>query len=125
MQSNEIKSNLSEILTKADTSIEIKDIESKDKENFTLIDTIIVPSNVETFNFLDFDLKHLLTTSPYGSSILKYYAKNNSLNFSLRTKLVNIIGRHLYIYILKQCVFMTIFLCKKIIYIFLKSIIVF
>jgi len=85
-------------LTKSDTSIEI----NKENENFTLIDAVVIPSYMESSDFLDFDLKNLLTVSPYGNSILKYYAKNNSLSYSLRTKLVNIIGRHLYTYILKQ-----------------------
>lgn len=62
---------------------------------------------MEEPNFIDFNLKELLVKAPYGSSILKYYAENNSLNFSLRTKLVSIIARHLYIYMLKQYVFIT------------------
>jgi len=50
-------------------------------------------------DILNFDLKTLLTTSPHGNTILKYYNENNTLNPSLRTKLVDIIARHIYNYI--------------------------
>ncbi|XP_077280586.1 uncharacterized protein LOC143907596 isoform X3 [Temnothorax americanus] len=75
---------------------------NEDNENLILIDTINVLSNVECSHFLNFDLKNLLISSPYGNSILKYYQKNNLLTFSLRAKLVNIIVRHLYTYIIKH-----------------------
>ncbi|XP_071629473.1 uncharacterized protein [Temnothorax longispinosus] len=75
---------------------------NEDNENLILMDTINVLSNVECSHFLNFDLKNLLISSPYGNSILKYYQKNNLLTFSLRAKLVNIIVRHLYTYIIKH-----------------------
>lgn len=53
-------------------------------------------------NFPDFDLKTLLSVSPNGDNILKYYKDNDCLNSTLRNKLVDIIGRHLYKYIMIQ-----------------------
>lgn len=95
MQTDKTKSNLSEseALEKDETNIEFSTVNTD--ANFTLIDTIVIPNNVEDSNFVDFDLKDLLIKAPYGNSILKYYAKNDLLNFSLRTTLVNIIARHL------------------------------
>lgn len=53
-------------------------------------------------NFPDFDLKTLLTVSPYGSKILNYYQTNDRLTDFLRNKLVDMIITQLYPYIIKQ-----------------------
>ncbi|XP_029158411.1 uncharacterized protein LOC114930728 [Nylanderia fulva] len=102
VQTDETKSTINESETQKKTDINIETTDNTDNENFTLINTIVIPSNMEESNFIDFNLQDLLVKAPYGGSILKYYAENNSLNFSLRTKLVNIIARHLYIYMLKH-----------------------
>lgn len=49
----------------------------------------------------EFDLHTLLTTAPYGSLVLNYYKEHTILNEYMRNKLVDIIGRHLYDYIMK------------------------
>lgn len=52
--------------------------------------------------FDDFDLKTLLTTSALGKSILSYYAANEKLDNTRRNRLVSIIIKHLYNYIVKK-----------------------
>lgn len=52
--------------------------------------------------FPDFELHTLLQTSPMGHSILKYYQTNNCLDTTRRGRLVDIIVKHLYNYIIKK-----------------------
>lgn len=63
----------------------------------------------ELFNipntFPDFEFNTLLQTTPMGNSILKYYATNECLDNAGRTRLVDIIVKHLYNYIIKKYVF--------------------
>ncbi|KAF5278704.1 hypothetical protein FQR65_LT15592 [Abscondita terminalis] len=46
----------------------------------------------------EFDLNTLLQTSPLGKCVLNYYKANQSLDNSNRSRLVNIITKHLYTY---------------------------
>ncbi|KAF5308020.1 hypothetical protein FQR65_LT18285 [Abscondita terminalis] len=48
----------------------------------------------------DFDLNTLLQTSPLGKCVLNYYKANQSLDNSNRSRLVDIITKHLYTYII-------------------------
>ncbi|CAH0547165.1 unnamed protein product [Brassicogethes aeneus] len=52
--------------------------------------------------FDDFDLKTLLATTALGKSILSYYAANQNLDNTRRNRLVSIIVKHLYNYIVKK-----------------------
>lgn len=52
--------------------------------------------------FNEFDLNTLLQTSPLGASILKYYEINGTLDNTRKNRLVDIIIKHLYTYIIKQ-----------------------
>ncbi|XP_074032341.1 uncharacterized protein isoform X2 [Leptinotarsa decemlineata] len=60
------------------------------------LDLIIRPK------FSDFDLKTILQTSPMGNSVLKYYETKKQLDGTRRTRLVDIIMKHLYNHIIKQ-----------------------
>lgn len=53
-------------------------------------------------SYEDFDLKTLLLTSPLGKSILTYYKTYNKLDNTRRNRLVSIIVKHLYNYIVKN-----------------------
>ncbi|KAB0790540.1 hypothetical protein PPYR_15061, partial [Photinus pyralis] len=48
----------------------------------------------------EFDLRTLLQTSPLGSSILNYYAAHKQLDNTQRSRLVDIITKHLYTHII-------------------------
>lgn len=50
----------------------------------------------------DFNLTELLEQAPMGRAIILYYNNKNSLNNTLRNKLVDIIMRHLFSYYCKQ-----------------------
>lgn len=50
----------------------------------------------------EFDLRTLLHTSPLGNSILNFYETNNCLDQKRRSRLVDIIIKHLFTYIVKQ-----------------------
>lgn len=52
--------------------------------------------------FEDFDLKTLLQTSPLGKGILQFYNTYNKLDNTRRNRLVSIIIKHLYTYIVKK-----------------------
>ncbi|CAH0562887.1 unnamed protein product [Brassicogethes aeneus] len=56
----------------------------------------------ESNTFVDFDLKTLLSTSPLGNSILKYYETNGQLDNTRRNRLVDIMIKHLYNHILRR-----------------------
>lgn len=49
----------------------------------------------------DFDLKTLLHIMPYGSQILNFYKEKGTLTEFLRNKLVDIIIRNIYPYVMK------------------------
>lgn len=53
-------------------------------------------------DFPNFDLQTLLTISPYGDLILNYYKSHSILTDYLRNKLMDIIVKHVYVYIMKQ-----------------------
>lgn len=49
----------------------------------------------------DFDLRTLMQTSPLGNSVLNYYKANNTLDDTRRNRLVDIIVKHIFNYIVK------------------------
>ncbi|CAH0559341.1 unnamed protein product [Brassicogethes aeneus] len=83
-------------------------------EGFTVLATYDAPfvnrqtSFVGLENFLkpiefpDFDLKNLLEVTPLGNTILQYYKKNNLLDNSKKTLLVDIIMKRLFDFYLKH-----------------------
>lgn len=52
--------------------------------------------------FPDFDLKTLLQTSPLGNSVLNFYQANQGLDHTRRSRLVDIIMKHIFNFIIKQ-----------------------
>lgn len=75
--------------------------------NFENIDSANIVLNEDLFSFLrpkfeEFDLKTLLLTSPLGKSILNYYGTYKKLDNTRRNRLVSIIIKHLYNYIVKK-----------------------
>lgn len=52
--------------------------------------------------FPEFDLKTLLQTTPMGNSVLNYYDTHNTLDNPRRICLVDMIVKHLYVYIIKK-----------------------
>lgn len=61
-----------------------------------------INKNSTDFDFPNFDLQTLLTISPYGDLILTYYKTHNILTDYLRNKLMDILVKHIYVYIMKQ-----------------------
>lgn len=55
-------------------------------------------------SFPDLDLKTLLQTSPMGKSVLNLYEAHKMLDNTKRTRLVDIIIKHLYTYITNKYV---------------------
>lgn len=53
-------------------------------------------------DFPDFDLKTLLAVSPYGDLITKHYTEHGILSEYMRNKLMGIIMKPIYNYIMKQ-----------------------
>lgn len=53
-------------------------------------------------SFPEFDLKTLLQTSPMGNSVLCYYEKNKVLNNIKRKRLVDIVIKHIYTYVINK-----------------------
>lgn len=51
--------------------------------------------------FDDFDLKTLLKTSPLGNTVLEYYNKYEKLDETRRNRLVDIIVKHMFNFIVK------------------------
>ncbi|KAB0805329.1 hypothetical protein PPYR_02299, partial [Photinus pyralis] len=69
---------------------------------FEFIDFNVANIITPQLSFPDFDLRTLLQTTPMGSSILKYYQQHNILDHTRRTRLVDIIIKHMYSYIIKN-----------------------
>lgn len=76
--------------------------ESSDQE-FLIIDDILMP-NYEQFP--DFNLESLLLTSPMGFTVKSYYNKYGVLDNTRRRRLVDIIVKHIYSYIIQKYILM-------------------
>ncbi|KAK5648037.1 hypothetical protein RI129_002929 [Pyrocoelia pectoralis] len=102
---NEINYNESSNTTSTST-ITIENSNSElniiDINQSSVMDIDISDLFTEIRSFPDFDLDTLLQTSPMGNSILKYYQTEKVLDNKRRNRLVDIIMKHLYTYIIKN-----------------------
>ncbi|KAK4875225.1 hypothetical protein RN001_011647 [Aquatica leii] len=72
------------------------EINKQSKAEYNLVEYILQPS------FPNFDLATLLSTSPFGLSVLNFYKENNNLDHTRRNRLTDIIIKHIFNYIVKQ-----------------------
>lgn len=73
-------------------------------ENMTESNVVLLPTSLfgQQDKLPEFDLFTLLTTSPYGKSILEYYDKIKRLDNTRRNRLTHIITKHIYNFIVKK-----------------------
>ncbi|KAK4886435.1 hypothetical protein RN001_002706 [Aquatica leii] len=73
------------------------EINKQSKAEYNLVEySILQPS------FPNFDLATLLSTSPFGLSVLNFYKENNNLDYTRRNRLTDIIIKHIFNHIVKH-----------------------
>ncbi|KAJ8913335.1 hypothetical protein NQ315_013306 [Exocentrus adspersus] len=95
---SEVQSNVSESADEPfiiDENTPVEMIPEGDLLNMSF-DLIVRPK------FSDFDLYTLLQTSPLGNSVLNFYKSKQCLDNTRRSRLVDIVIKHLYTYIIKH-----------------------